>query len=320
VSAAPTAPAGLTPTVVSATQINLAWTAATDNVGVTGYQVERCQGAGCANFAQIATPTATSFSDTGLAAATSYSYRVRATDAAGNLSAYSSVASATTGAAAAAQVYFIHTDHLNTPRVITNQASQVVWRWDHTEPFGANPPNENPSGLGNFTCNLRLPGQYFDRETNTHYNYFRDYDPAIGRYIQSDPIGLEGGINTYAYVRNNPLSFTDPTGEFASLPAWVGTVVLVGTIGYKVYQANKCSRLTAQFYKLWEECEKQCPPPQMGPDPASNLTALYNYTFGTFNMNEPIIRCVNNRNPDLIEDRVKTCGALPIMKPPFPSR
>jgi len=110
------------------------------------------------------------------------------------------------------QVYFIHSDHLNTPRVISNQASQVVWRWDHAEPFGSNPPNENPSGLGTFTCNLRLPGQYFDRETNTHYNYFRDYDPGIARYIQFDPIGLRGGINGYAYVGSNPLRFTDPLG------------------------------------------------------------------------------------------------------------
>jgi len=114
--------------------------------------------------------------------------------------------------AAVAQLHFIHTDHLNTPRVITNQASQEVWRWDHAEPFGTYPANENPSGLGTFVHNLRFPGQYFDRETNTHYNYFRDYDPGIGRYIQSDPIGLAGGINTYAYVENNPLVWSDPRG------------------------------------------------------------------------------------------------------------
>src|SRR5205823_10037171 len=92
----PTAPSTLTATPASSTQINLAWTASTDNVGVTGYRVERCQGAGCSSFAQIATPATTTFNDTGLAASTSYSYRVRAADAAANPSPYSNTASATT--------------------------------------------------------------------------------------------------------------------------------------------------------------------------------------------------------------------------------
>jgi fibronectin type 3 domain-containing protein len=92
----PTAPSNLTATAASLSQINLAWTASTDNVAVTGYLVERCQGAACTTFAQIATPTTTTYNDTGLAANTSYNYRVRATDAAGNLSPYSNVASATT--------------------------------------------------------------------------------------------------------------------------------------------------------------------------------------------------------------------------------
>jgi glucose/arabinose dehydrogenase/chitodextrinase len=95
----PTAPTGLSATAVSGTQINLAWTASTDNVGVTGYRLERCQGASCTNFVQVATPPGTSYSDTGLQAATTYRYRVRARDAANNLSAYSSVQSATTPAA-----------------------------------------------------------------------------------------------------------------------------------------------------------------------------------------------------------------------------
>src|SRR5437667_200091 len=89
----PTAPTTLTATV-SGSQINLSWTASTDNVGVTGYMVERCQGASCATFTQIATPTTTTFSDTPPGAG-SYSYRVRATDAAANLSTYSSVSSGT---------------------------------------------------------------------------------------------------------------------------------------------------------------------------------------------------------------------------------
>ena len=96
---APTTPGGLSATAAGATQINLAWSASTDNVGVTGYRVERCTGSSCTNFAQIATPTTTSYSDTGRTASTTYRYRVRAADAAANLSAYSSIANATTTAA-----------------------------------------------------------------------------------------------------------------------------------------------------------------------------------------------------------------------------
>jgi fibronectin type 3 domain-containing protein len=94
----PSAPSNLTSTTISTSQINLAWTASTDNVSVTGYRVERCQGAGCSTFTEIATPAGTSYNNTGLAASTTYSYRVRATDAAGNLSGYSNVTTATTQA------------------------------------------------------------------------------------------------------------------------------------------------------------------------------------------------------------------------------
>ncbi len=60
-----------------------------------------------------------------------------------------------------------------------------------------------------------LPGQYFDQETGLHYNYFRDYDPTTGRYIESDPIGLGGGLNTYEYAKQNPLRISDPWGLLA---------------------------------------------------------------------------------------------------------
>jgi fibronectin type 3 domain-containing protein len=92
----PTAPTNLSATPVGSAQVNLSWTASTDNVGVTGYQVWRCQNAGCTNFAQIGSPAGNSYSDTGLTPSTAYSYEVRATDAAGNLSSFSSVASAVT--------------------------------------------------------------------------------------------------------------------------------------------------------------------------------------------------------------------------------
>ena len=110
-------------------------------------------------------------------------------------------------------LYYVHPDHLGTPRAVTRPSdNQLVWQWDNTEPFGNSAPNENPSGLGTFAYNLRFPGQYFDQETGKHYNYFRDYDAGLGRYIQSDPIGLAAGNNTYSYVGDSPLSKSDEFG------------------------------------------------------------------------------------------------------------
>jgi len=124
---APTAPGSLQATAASSSQINLSWTAATDNVGVTGYQLERCQGASCANFASLATlgSGVLTYGDTGLTSATSYSYRLRAVDAAGNQSAYSAVATAATPA-------IVDTTAPSTPANLTAQAasaSQVNLSW-----------------------------------------------------------------------------------------------------------------------------------------------------------------------------------------------
>jgi RHS repeat-associated protein len=84
------------------------------------------------------------------------------------------------------------------------------------------PPDENPSGLGMFSYDLRFLGQVFDRETNNHYNHFRDYDPQTGRYIESDPIGLNGGINTYVYANSNPLILVDFLGLNGVMPTTIG--------------------------------------------------------------------------------------------------
>jgi len=108
-------------------------------------------------------------------------------------------------------VFWIESDQLDTPRAIVNQSHQLVWQWD-SDPFGTTLPNENPTSLGSFSYNLRFPGQYFDTETGTHYNYFRDYEPATGRYVESDPTGLFGGINTFGYVNQSPLDSFDPDG------------------------------------------------------------------------------------------------------------
>jgi RHS repeat-associated protein len=110
---------------------------------------------------------------------------------------------------AVADAYYIQPDHLDTPRIVTGSNGQIVWRWDTADPFGMLSPSLVSGGI---EFRHRFPGQFDVSPASLFYNYFRDYDPSIGRYIQSDPIGLQGGINTYAYVGSNPLSWSDPYG------------------------------------------------------------------------------------------------------------
>ncbi|WP_211444599.1 RHS repeat-associated core domain-containing protein [Collimonas humicola] len=150
----------------------------------------------------------------------------------------------------ATNIYYVYADHINTPRVITQATdNQMVWRWDNADPFGLQPPDENPSSLGAFAYNQRFPGQLYDKETNNFYNINRDYDPQQGRYVQSDPIGLGGGVNTYAYTNANPMSNTDATGLSAttypepevSLPSLSGLLAqlrMLGTLGATISLAG----------------------------------------------------------------------------------
>ncbi|MDZ4153041.1 RHS repeat-associated core domain-containing protein [Methylicorpusculum sp.] len=103
-------------------------------------------------------------------------------------------------------IYFIHNDHLGTPQLLTDSDASVVWQADY-DPYG-----DATITTAKIEQNIRFPGQYFDQETGLNYNWHRYYDPKTGRYITSDPIGLAGGVNTYAYVSNNPLNLIDPNG------------------------------------------------------------------------------------------------------------
>ena len=129
----------------------------------------------------------------------------------------------------AQEVYAIHSDHLNTPRALASAqvqnhqpAGTVVWRWklnQHTasgsNAFGALAASEDVDGNGSVVkFDLRFPGQQWDAAVGLHYNYFRDYEAGTGRYVESDPIGLRGGINSYQYVNSEPLSAADTHGLF----------------------------------------------------------------------------------------------------------
>ena len=132
------------------------------------------------------------------------------------------------GPAVNPSVAYLHTDHIDTPRVVIDRQGRQRWSWV-AEPFGNSAPVTNPVGVGDFALNLRMPGQYFDVETGLSQNWHRVLDHGLGRYTQSDPIGLAGGINTYAYVGGNPVSRVDPDGRLFFVPplVWWGA----GAIG-----------------------------------------------------------------------------------------
>jgi RHS repeat-associated protein len=113
------------------------------------------------------------------------------------------------GGVTTSTVNYVTADQLGTPRVVTSNAGNVIWSWAYQgNPWG----EQQPTSTTGYVLNLRFPGQYYDAETGTSYNMFRTYCAACGRYQESDPIGLAGGISTYAAVGNNPLSHVDPLG------------------------------------------------------------------------------------------------------------
>ena len=143
------------------------------------------------------------------------------------------------------RVLYLHTDYEGTPRVATDAAGHVVWRWNGNA-FGTSRPtggriqpadndahSDHPGSRPIAVINLRYPGQYYDRETGFFYNGARYYDPETGRYVTSDPIGLVGGVNTYAYGGNNPLMFVDPAGLLSGAQ-WASLGIDFGTVGFGI--------------------------------------------------------------------------------------
>jgi RHS repeat-associated protein len=126
------------------------------------------------------------------------------------------------------RLLYLHTDHLGTPRRATDSAKRSVWQWE-SDAFGTTAAQQDPDADSKATViNLRFAGQYFDAESGLHQNWHRTYDPSLGRYISSDPIGLDGGLNTYGYVGQSPLVLVDPNGL---CPVCIGALAFLGEAG-----------------------------------------------------------------------------------------
>jgi len=140
--------------------------------------------------------------------------------------------------------YFYQNDHLWTPQKMTAVNGAVVWSAKYSSFGEANIEVETVEN------NLRFPGQYYDQESNLHYNYHRYYNPSIGRYLRADPIGLQGGMNLYDYVAGNPINLVDPNG----LAGIGGGAYFVGGAEGSFSSSTCCENRTLYKVKILTVC------------------------------------------------------------------
>jgi len=130
-----------------------------------------------------------------------------------------------TGGVTTSTVNYVTADQLGTPRAVSNSAGALIWAWAYQgNPFG----EQQPTSTTGYVLNLRFPGQYYDAESRTNYNVRRNYEPVLGRYQQSDPMGLAAGISTYVYASGNPMVRKDLSG--LSDTNFLGTAFCTGNL------------------------------------------------------------------------------------------
>jgi RHS repeat-associated protein len=177
---------------------------------------------------------------------------------------------------AIAKLNYVETDHLGTPRTVVDPSQNAaIWQWNiATTAFGDHAPT------GTFSFSMRYPGQYFDAESGLNYNMARDYEAATGRYVESDPLGLKGGLSTYGYVAGKPLIAVDPEG----LAIWVcGRAAFGGWLGNHAY--------------IWDDKKKRCCGMNHGHDPLASCNEK----------GPPTDSCVMIENSDGKEDGIFNC-------------
>ncbi len=180
-------------------------------------------------------------------------------------------------------LYFIHPDHLNTPQKATDAGQNLAWDVV-LRPFGQTEQQTFPS-----LTNLRFPGQYFDVEDGLHQNWFRDYDPSIGRYVESDPIGIKGGVNTYVYARSNPSNLIDSTGQTAAEASNLNPEIssLLATLQLSRLDQRGTSESTPRQTQMCDrhsECVNKCLhllPSPSGDLQSSEFRSCYRRCMGT---------------------------------------
>ncbi|WP_310888845.1 RHS repeat-associated core domain-containing protein, partial [Pseudomonas syringae] len=156
------------------------------------------------------------------------------------------------GEVSSSKLIYLHVDHLNTPRLATDSSQTLLWRWN-SDAYGVVTPEEDVDGDGKATTiALRFPGQIYDAQTQLSYNYHRDYNPDTGRYVQSDPIGLGGGLNTFGYVSANPLRWSDPRG--LAPWDWNGR----GNTGVCSYYEQRVCETTGDLSDYYKRAEDIC--------------------------------------------------------------
>ena len=213
----------------------------------------------------------------------------------------------TNGVQVASNLYYIHVDHLNTPRWITDSAGTMIWSWE-SDAFGVTQPNEDADGNNKkISFNLRFPGQFYDNESGQHYNYFRDYEPQTGRYVESDPIGIFGGINTYEYVKSNPLNFIDTDGLNGHKPG--GPWHPPDGTSTKCRRTDKCPQIKGKIWILekmikshsgWDNIN---PPPKGGGRHKTEIGDLW-IQLNNCRVQYALKKC----DQSFCQKNVKTCG------------
>jgi len=190
----------------------------------------------------------------------------------------------TQGVPSGFQLVYLHSDHLNTPRLASTHQG-IVWSWI-SDAYGAALPNEDVAGSGTAThIPLRFPGQIYDAQTQLSYNYYRDYDANLGRYVQSDPIGLGGGMNTYAYVEGNPMSWVDPGGlSSITYDGQTHTITVTDSAGNTVGTFSANNKTTTTSSGPWPN--GTVPYTYSNPHPESDANGPYG-SHGIFVFNVP---------------------------------